>query len=86
MSRENSKTMISEITQVTPMEKNKLKVNLENGSLLVIDFNRKVMTARFGILKEQDVWYSVTSNGQSIDWNGYVSLSLSEALEIVAEK
>ena len=77
--------MLSSIVNVTPMDNYKLKIVLDNGSVAIVNLTRKLITARFGILKTPSIWEAVTNNATSINWNNYVSITLSEALEIMTE-
>lgn len=78
--------MTSRIVEAIPLENYKLKIKLENGSVAVVNMQKKTMTARFGILKENDIWRSVSTSRTSIHWGEHVELTLSEALEILAEQ
>ncbi len=78
--------MKSRIVEALPLENYKLEIRLENGSVAVIDMRKKIMTARFGILRERDVWQSVRTSHSSVHWGGHVELTLSEALEILVEQ
>ena len=78
--------MNSRIVEALPQENYKLKIKLENGSVAVIDMRKKIMTARFGILKEKEIWQSVTVSRSGVQWGEYVELTLSEAMEILVDQ
>lgn len=78
--------MTTSILYVIPMKDHKLKINLENGSHIVLNLQRKVKTIRFGILKNPDVWEMAVNGPASITWGGHLSVTLSEILEILSEQ
>lgn len=77
--------MKSGIKHVVPLDHHRLEISLENGGAMLLNLDRKVLTARFGILREPDIWCALTYSRTSISWGGYVELSLTEAAEILFE-
>lgn len=48
---------------VTPMEDERLQVEMESGSMVCLDMHSRVQSVRFGLLKNQDVFQSVATDG-----------------------
>lgn len=48
---------------VTPMEDGCLQVEMESGSTVRLDMHRRLQSVRFGLLRNQDVFRSVTTDG-----------------------
>lgn len=78
--------MMTSILYVIPMKDHKLKINLENGSHIILNLQRKVRTIRFGILKDPDVWEMAANSPTSITWGEHLSVTLAEVLEILSEQ
>ncbi|MCR4990593.1 MAG: hypothetical protein K6A38_07005 [Lachnospiraceae bacterium] len=45
-----------------------LKVVLDTGNSLSVDMSDKLMTARFGVLKNSDVWQTADTDGNFVHW------------------
>lgn len=63
---------------VTPMEDGCLQVEMESGCTVCLDMHRRLQSVRFGLLRNQDVFRSVATDGYRLIFyqNG------SEVLEI----
>ncbi|WP_206460495.1 hypothetical protein [Anaerovorax sp. IOR16] len=48
---------------VTPIEDGCLKVEMETGSTVSLDMHRRMQSVRFGLLRNQEVFQSVTTDG-----------------------
>ena len=48
---------------VTPMDDGCLQVEMESGSTVCLDMRRRLHSVRFGLLRNQDVFRSVTTDG-----------------------
>ena len=48
---------------VTPMEDGCLRVEMETGSTVCLDMHRRLQSVRFGLLRDQDVFRSVVTDG-----------------------
>lgn len=48
---------------VTPMEDGCLQVEMESGSTVRLDMHRRQQSVRFGLLRNQDVFRSVATDG-----------------------
>ena len=66
---------------VTPMEDGWLQVEMESGSMVRLDMHRRLQSVRFGLLRNQEVFRSVATDGYRLIFyqNG------SEVLEIPAD-
>ena len=56
------------IKSIKPMKNGILKVVLDTGNSLSVDLSDKLMTARFGVLKNKDVWQSADTDGTFVHW------------------
>jgi len=48
---------------VTPMEDGWLQVEMESGSMVRLDMHRRLQSVRFGLLRNQEVFRSVATDG-----------------------
>ncbi len=66
---------------VTPMEDGCLQVEMESGSTVRLDMHRRLQSVRFGLLRNQEVFRSVKTDGYRLIFyqNG------GEVLEIPAD-
>lgn len=48
---------------VTPLENHILLVEMESGSIVSLDMSRRKMSVRFGLLQDQKIFQSVTTDG-----------------------
>lgn len=66
---------------VTPMEDGWLQVEMESGSMVRLDMHRRLQSVRFGLLRNQEVFQSVATDGYRLIFyqNG------GEVLEIPAD-
>ncbi len=51
---------------VTPLENGCLQVEMESGSTVCLDMHRRLHSVRFGLLRDQDVFQSVTTDGNRL--------------------
>lgn len=77
--------MLSRLTSATPLNDYLLDITLENGSKMLLNLQRKTLTARFGVLKDPAVWALAATDGYSIHWGELLSITLTEALEILTQ-
>lgn len=48
---------------VKPMDDGSLQVEMESGSTVRLDMHRRLQSVRFGLLRDQDVFQSVATDG-----------------------
>ena len=75
--------MLSSVTSVAPQGDYLLELQLANGSSMRVNLGRKILTARFAVLKDPEVWSSAVTDGHSIHWQDLLSITLTEVLEIL---
>lgn len=51
---------------VKPLPHWKLDIQMETGSIILFDFTTRIRTARFGSLENEEVFRSVTTDGDSL--------------------
>ncbi len=58
----------STIKDVEALENGTIKVIFETGNAMTVDLSPKFITSSFGILKNENVWNSVDTDGSSVYW------------------
>lgn len=72
------------IRSVMPLNDWRLFVEMETGSVMVVDLSRKLDTARFGDLRNLDLFRSVSTDGDIVLWrDGRVRLTARELMDVV---
>lgn len=72
------------IKSVMPLNDWRLFVEMATGSVIVADFSHKLETARFGDLKDMDIFRSAVTDGDVVSWNdGRLILTARELMNIV---
>jgi hypothetical protein len=74
------------ITKVEPLENYCLEVQLENGSSVILSLRGRLGTVRFGLLKDEVFFRSVTTDGNCIRWGNKIELSISEIFQLVQKQ
>ncbi len=72
------------IKSILPLNDWRLFVEMETGSIIVVDMSRKLDTARYGDLRNVALFRSVTTDGDVISWgNGRIIITVRELMETV---
>jgi len=72
------------IKSIVPLNDWRLFVEMETGSVIVVDMSRKLDTARYGDLRNMALFRSVTTDGEVISWgNGRITITVRELMEAV---
>ncbi len=72
------------IKSILPLNDWRLFVEMETGSVIVVDMSRKLDTARYGDLRNVALFRSVTTDGDVISWgNGRIIITVRELMETV---
>ena len=72
------------IKSVMPLNNWRLFVEMTTGSTMVVDFSHKLETARFGDLKNREIFSSVVTDGDIVSWgNGRLKLTARELMNTV---
>lgn len=72
------------IKSVTALNDWRLFVEMETGSVMVVDLSHKLETARFCDLRDLDLFRSVTTDRETISWkDGRVRLTARELMDVV---
>ena len=75
---------MSFIKSIVPLNDWRLFVEMETGSVIVVDMSRKLDTARYGDLRNVALFRSVTTDGDVISWgNGRITITVRELMEAV---
>jgi hypothetical protein len=72
----------SKIVGVIPKEDYSLEVVLDNESSVKLSFKRRLGTARFGILADQELFRKVTTDGICVLWEDKIEISMSEVFQL----
>lgn len=74
---------MARITDVEPKYANRLLVEIDSARTILINMTDKIETMRFNDLKDEFLFMSATTDGDSIIWdNGRISLSISEIFDM----
>ncbi len=72
------------IKSVVPLNDWRLFVEMETGSVMVVDLSHKLDTARFGDLQDLELFRSVSTDGDIVSWrDGRVRLTARELMDVV---
>jgi hypothetical protein len=72
------------ITSVVPLNDWRLFVEMETGSVIVVDMSRKLDTARYSDLRNPELFRSVTTDGDVVSWgSGRVTVTARELMDVV---
>jgi hypothetical protein len=72
------------IRSIVPLNDWRLFVEMETGSVLIVDVSRKLDTARYGDLRDAALFRSVTTDGDVISWgDGKVTITVRELVDAV---
>ena len=72
------------IKSVTALNDWRLLVEMETGSVMVVDLSHKLDTARFGDLRDFELFRSVSTDGDIVLWgDGRVRLTARELMDVV---
>jgi hypothetical protein len=75
---------MSFIKTIMPLNDWRLFVEMETGSVMVVDMSRKLDTARYGDLRDETLFRSVTTDGDAISWgHGRITITVRELMETV---
>lgn len=73
---------MTRITNVIPLENYRLEVQLDNGSSVILSFERRLQTIRFGMLAEDDFFRKASTNGLCVFWDDKLEVSVSEVFQL----
>lgn len=62
-----------------------LTVRFDNSHSVTIDMKKKLNTARFSELRNEQVFNAAKTDGKSIHWPGGISIAISEIVEIITK-
>ncbi len=70
------------IRSIVPLNDWRLFVEMETGSVLIVDVSRKLETARYGDLRDAALFRSVRTDGDVISWgDGKVTITVRELID-----
>ena len=70
------------IKSVLPKGDCHLEVLFENGNSVVVNFEGRLKTIRFGLLADPSFFKCATTDGNLVTWNDKIEISASEILEM----
>ncbi len=72
------------IRSIVPLNDWRLFVEMETGSVIVVDVSRKLNTARYGDLRDVALFRAVATDGDVISWgDGRVIVTVRELMDVV---
>jgi hypothetical protein len=72
------------IRSVMPLKDYRLFMEMESGSTVTVDLSGKLLTVKYGLLKDEALFFDVTTDGDYVSWgNGRVRVSVKELMDVV---
>lgn len=70
------------ISNVIPLANHHLEVQLDNGNSVILNFESRLQTIRFGMLAEDDFFNKASTNGLCVTWDDKLEVSVSEVFQL----
>ena len=84
MAEKEGERRVAFIRSVVPLNDWRLFVEMETGSVIVVDVSRKLNTARYGDLRDVALFRSVATDGDVLSWgDGRVIVTVRELMDVV---
>lgn len=77
---------MTQIKRVIPMNDYRLEVQLENGSIIILNLADRLNTVRFGLLKDKEFFQQATTDGTLITWDNKIEISASEVFQLAQKR
>jgi hypothetical protein len=74
--------MICHIKKVIPREDYHLEVQLDNGSIVILNLKSRLGTVRFGMISDIELFGRATTDGSYIRFDNKVEISVSEVFQL----
>lgn len=72
------------IQSVSPLSDFRLEVKMTNGSSATVDFKPKFHSAKYMPLKDEEIFKSVSTDGNYVLWkNGRVKITAKEVIDVI---
>jgi hypothetical protein len=72
------------IKSVRPLPGYRLHMEMESGSLVIVDLSQKLGTAKYAELADETLFQTATTDGDYVIWgDGRVRLTVYELMEVV---
>ncbi len=79
---EYNREKIPPILKVTPLAHYRLRLELGSGSILELNMENRLHTIRFCPLAESKVFFTVTTDGESLYFGKALEITLREAMDL----
>jgi len=73
------------ITEVILGEDYLVTARFDNNHSVTIDMKKKLYTARFSELRNKELFESAKTDGKSIFWPGWISITINEIMEFITK-
>ena len=73
---------MGQIVKVVPREERRLEVVLDNGSSIILNLESRLQTLRFGMLSDEELFYSAVTDGDYIRWGNELEISINEVFQL----
>lgn len=73
---------MSYIKNVVPKENFRLEVQLDNGSIVILNMENRLQTLRFGMLSDKEFFKNVITDGHFIFWDDKIEISINEVFQM----
>jgi hypothetical protein len=72
------------IKAILPMEAYRLFMEMESGSMVIVDLSNKLHTAKYAELADESFFKAAVTDGNYVTWNkGSLRVTVNELLEVV---
>jgi hypothetical protein len=72
------------IQSVAPLPNYRLEVKMTNGSSATVDFKPRFHSAKYMMLKDEEIFKAVSTDGNYVLWkNGLVKITAKEVLAVI---
>ncbi len=73
---------VNYIKKVIPKEGYCLEVQLDNGSSVILNMEKRLGTVRFGVLSDMELFSRATTDGSYIRWDNMLEISINEVFQL----
>lgn len=70
------------ISNVIPLANHHLEVQLDNGNSVILNFEGRLQTIRFGMLADDNFFNRASTNGLCVTWDDKLEVSVSEVFQL----
>lgn len=73
---------MSHIKMVNPKDHYRLEIHIDNGNMVILNFENRIQTMRFGALADPELFRQAATDGHYIRWGRKVEISIDEVFQL----